>query len=200
MGVASIRVDVRWRVLLGAVVLATFLNVGCRPRIETYMAEVTMAPALEGEPPLTGRLYSTRGHLRIDWGLFADVFDLKERKGWRIMGDSRTYYELGSKDLSSFAPQMTDGSLCPHTQVPSHCKLLGTEVVEGRVAKKWDVPNPQGLHVYYWTDEELGITLRMDMGDTVAYRVSNFQSSVVPDSIFRVPPGYEQVKNPLRGN
>jgi hypothetical protein len=185
--------------LLAAVIVVTLFSVACR-RTTTYSAEARLSLPLQGVPEMSGRLHVGSGHLRIEWESFTDLFDLKQRRGWRIMGNSKTYYELGSKDLFSFAPQMTGGSLCPHTQVPSHCKLVGTAPVEGRAAKKWDVSNPQGLHVYYWTDEELGIALRMDMGDTVAYRVSNFHPSVVPDSMFRVPPGYELVKNPLRGN
>jgi hypothetical protein len=55
---------------------------------------------------------------------------------------------------------MKNGSLCPHAQVPSACKLVGHQELDGRMANKWDVRNPHGFHVYFWTDEKLGITLR----------------------------------------
>lgn len=56
---------------------------------------------------------------------------------------------------------MKNGSLCP-AQVPSACKLVGHEELDGRMANKWDVWNPHGFHVYFWTDEKLGITLRSE--------------------------------------
>jgi hypothetical protein len=47
--------------------------------------------------------------------------------------------DLIDKDLSTFAPQITNGSLCSYAQVPSMCKLVGREEVNGRIANKWDL-------------------------------------------------------------
>jgi hypothetical protein len=179
-------------------VAAVFLIAGCRAQTKSFTADVTTDRAFAGLPPMSGKLYLTGNHIRVDWGLFADVFDLTERKGWRILSDSKAYQELGSKDLSTYAPEMTNGSLCPHAQVPSQCKLLGTEVVEGRAAKKWDVYNPNGFHVYFWTDEKLGVTLRMAMGDTTAYQLANFHQNSVSESMFQLPTGYQKVERPFK--
>ncbi len=147
---------------------------------------------------MSGRLYLKNGHIRADWGSVADVFDLKQRKGWRIVARLKMYEELGSKDLSTYAPEMTSGSLCPHTQVPSQCKLLGAEAIEGRSVKKWDVYNPKGFHVYFWTDEQLGVTVRMTMGDITTYEVKNLGQNSVSDSMFQLPSGYEKVEGRLK--
>jgi len=121
------------------------------------------------------------------------VFDVQQRKGWRIFAASHAYQELGSKDLSTYAPEMENGSPCSHAQVPSGCKLVGKEVIEGRTAKKWDVYNPNGFHVCFWTDDALEITLRMAIGDAANYEVRNLSATSVPDSMFELPAGYERM-------
>ena len=147
---------------------------------------------------MSGKLYLRGKHLRVDWGKIADVFDVRQRKGLRIIPSADAYQELGDKDLSTYAPQMTNGSLCPHAEVPSACKLLGTEVIDGRIAKKWDVYNPKGFHVYYWTDQQLEITLRMNFADHTTYDVKNLRASPVVGSMFELPAGYQKMERPYR--
>jgi hypothetical protein len=61
-------------------------------------------------------------------------------------------------------------------------------VVEGRAARKWDLYDPvKVLHVYYWIDEVHAVTLRIAIGDTATYKVSNVQVGAVPDSMFELP-------------
>ena len=150
-------------------------------------------------PKLSGKLYLKDAHLRADWGEFVDVFDLKQRTGWRILAPSKVYMELGSKDLSTYAPEMANGSPCPHAEVPSACSLVSNEVVGGRAAKKWDLNNPnKGFHVYFWTDDTTEITLRMAIGDAASYRVENLRSGLLTDSMFELPAGYEKLERPFR--
>ena len=183
---------------VSALILVVFLAIACRVRTGSYTADISTGMPSAGLPQMSGRLYLSDDHIRLDWGLMSDVFDLKQRKGWRIMRDANAYMELGSNDLSSFAPEMTNGSLCSHTQVPSECKLVGTEVVEGRTAKKWNVFNPNGFHVSFWTDEQLGITLRMAMSETTTYQVTNLRQDSVPASMFQLPSGYRKVERPFK--
>ena len=137
------------------------------------------------------------GRLRADWGGFADVFELKQRKGWRVIAAAHSYQEVGSKDLSTYAPEMTNGSPCPHAQGPAACRLVGSEVIQGRTANKWDLYNPNGSHVYYWTDAALEITLRMQIGDAASYEVRNLREYSVPNSMFELPAGYEKRDRPF---
>ena len=109
----------------------------------------------------------------------------------------KVYQELGNKDLSTYAPLMTNGSLCPNTEAPSACKLLGKEEINGRMARKWDVWNPKGFHVYYWTDDTLEITLRCSIGET-RYEVKNLRQADVWDALFEVPAGYRRVQDVLK--
>jgi hypothetical protein len=183
-------------VAFSLIVLLISQIAACRSKPASYVANVTMNE-VAGQPLLSGKLYLSNGRIRIDWGVMADVFDLKQRTGWRILEGSNAYQELGSKDLSTYVPEMTNGSLCPHSQAPPQCKLVGTEIVDGRPAKKWELYNPKGFHVYFWTDEQLDITVRMMIGES-GYKVVNLHKESVPESLFQLPSGYTKVDRPFR--
>ena len=159
----------------------------------SFTADAAMNGGFPGSPKLTGKLYLSDSHLRIDWGSFADVFDLRQRKGWRILPDGHTYQDLADKDLSTYAPETTDGSICPHANLPAACKLAGKEEMNGRMANKWDVLNPHGFHVYFWTDDKLEIALRCDIGEPV-YNVTNLREAPVDKTVFELPAGYKRVE------
>lgn len=175
------------------IVLVVVVGIGACQRQSGFRGDAAIHGASAGMPELSGKLYLRGTRVRLDWGQFADVFDIQQRKGCRIIPSAHAYQELGSKDLSTYLPEMTNGSLCPHAQVPSACKVLGKENVDGRTATKWDVYNPKGFHVYFWTDDALEITLRMAMGDATNYEVKNLVPARVPDSVFELPAGYEKL-------
>ena len=181
------------------IAISTIAVVGCRHQnTPSFTADISTASTVPGMPALSGKLYVRGNRLRADWGQVADVFDMQQRKGWRVIATEHRYQELGSKDLSTYAPEMANGSPCPHAQVPSACKLVGNEVMAGRTAKKWDVYNPKGFHVYFWTDSALEITLRMAIGDFASYEVKNFRESSVPNSMLELPADYEKLDRPFR--
>jgi hypothetical protein len=120
------------------------------------------------------------------------VFDLTQRIGWRIDPGMQSYAEIVDKDLSTYAPEMTNGSICPHANVPSACKFVGKEEMNGRTANKWDLLNSHGFHVYFWTDDKLEVTLRCDIGNTI-YNVTNLRKAAVDKTVFEIPSGYKRV-------
>ncbi len=180
-------------VLFSLVVLLIGCNRNTVHASDFVIADVTMDARAATGNRLIGKLYLSNGRLRVDWGVFADIIDLSKRTGWRIFDSSKTYMDLADKDLSTYAPEMTSGSLCPHTQVPSACKLLGKEEMNGRVANKWDVWNPRGFHVYWWTDDKLQITLRCEIGETI-YEVKNLRNAPFTHTMLEPPAGYQKVK------
>jgi hypothetical protein len=121
------------------------------------------------------------------------MFDLTQRKGWRIQPETHTYVDLADNDLSTYAPEMTNGSICPHANLPSACKMVGKEEMNGRMANKWDVLNPHGFHVYFWTDDKLEVALRCDIGVPV-YNVTNLRETPVDKTVFELPSGYKGVE------
>ncbi len=159
---------------------------------DSFTADAVMNGGFPDAPRLTGKLYLSDGHLRVDWGVFADVFDLRKRKGWRIL-PQHTYMDLADKDLTTYAPEMTNGSICPHADVPSDCKLVGKEEINGRMANKWDVLNPRGFHVYFWTDDKFQIALRCEIGVPV-YNVTNLREAPVDKTMFELPAEYKRIE------
>jgi hypothetical protein len=159
---------------------------------DSVTADVTTDASAALGSKLRGKLYLRNGRLRIDWGEFADVFDLNKRTGWRILPYFKAYKELGDKDMSTYAPKLMNGSLCPYAQVPSACKLVGKEKVNGRITKKWDLWNPKGFHVYVWMDDTLPVSIRCDIGET-RYEVKNLRKLAFSDGLFEIPAGYQRV-------
>ena len=174
------------------VLLSTFACNGGKHRAATsFTGDVIMDSHIPGAPTLSGKIYLANEHLRLDWGVFADVINLSTRRGWRLVDETKIYANLRDKDLSTYAPEMTNGSICPHSNDPSMCKLVGQEEIGGRIANKWDIWNPKGFHVYYWTDQKLGITLRCKI-DNALYEVSHLHENSVDDGLFTLPPGYTE--------
>ena len=67
------------------VLLLPLIVTGCnRKAVDAngpFTADIAMDGHIPGAPRLTGTLYLSNGHLRADWGVFADVFDLRLRRG-----------------------------------------------------------------------------------------------------------------------
>jgi hypothetical protein len=188
------------RIFVCVPVLLLFATCGCNRKPvnpgDTFTADVTIDGRSIGSSELHGHLFLSKDHLLVDWGLFKEAFDLKKRTGWRAFASTKVYQELPEKGLSTYAPLMSNGSLCPNVQVPSACKLVGKEELDGRVADKWDVWNPKGFHVYYWTDERLAITLRCEIGKTI-YEVTHLREGTVSEALFDIPAGYQRVEDVL---
>lgn len=184
------RKNIIWPLLL---ILALACNRTGSGTKGSFTADIMMDGGFPGSPRLTGKLYLSDRHLRVDWGDIADVFDLTQRKGWRIIPAMHVYQDLADKDLSTYAPEMTNGSICPHTNLPSDCKRMGKEEMNGRMTNKWDVLNPHNFHVYFWTDDKLEIALRCDIGNPV-YNVSNLREAAVDKSVFELPSDYKRAE------
>ena len=181
--------------LLAFPVCLLALIVGCKDTKRSVAADIVLDFRSVDGSVQTGTIYVGKDRLRVDWGVFADVFDLNKRRGWRIIPQTKTYSDLFNKDLSTFAPEMTNGSLCPHATVPSRCKLSGVEQTDGRTVKRWALWDPRGYYVYYWTDEKLGITVRCKIG-RATYEVKNLRDMIVPHEMFELPAGYKWEARP----
>ncbi len=104
------------------------------------------------------------------------------------MPETHTYADLADQDLSNYATRnATHGSVYPRANLPSDCKPMGKEEMNGRMANKWDVLNPHGFHVFFWTDDILEIALRCDIGKPV-YNVTNLREAAVDRRCLTFPP------------
>jgi hypothetical protein len=183
----------RAQLVISVVLLFALLVVGgCKRQDRGLSGDVAIES--KAMPGMKGKLYLRGNKIRIDWDSMTDVFDTRSRKGWRLFRDSKAYWELGSKDLSTVLPEQENGSLCPRATVPSGCRFVGNEVLLGRSVKKWDLYQPdKGFHSYFWTDDATGIALRMEIEGAASYEVKNLSRASVPESMFDFPSGYQRM-------
>jgi hypothetical protein len=165
-----------------------------------FSADIRMITPFATEKPTTdGKLYMSKGRLRVDLGPMVDVYMVEQKKGLRMFPELKQYFDIGEKQVSTYLPAMSDGSPCPASERPSECRMVGKEKIEGRSATKWELVNQHGVHIYLWTDDKLGIAVRWHI-ENVTYDLTGIHEGAVPDSMFELPTGYAKTDmlNPAR--
>ena len=191
------------RVVLLFVFPALLLS-GCTKKSANSQSEFSadiriITPFATEKPTTDGKLYMSKGRLRVDLGPMVDVYMVEQKKGWRMFPELKQYFDIREKQVSTYLPTMSDGSPCPASERPSECRIVGKEKIEGRSATKWELVNQHGVHIYLWTDDKLGIAVRWHI-ENVTYDLTGIHEGAVPDSMFELPPGYAKTDmlNPAR--
>jgi hypothetical protein len=129
----------------------------------------------------------------------AVVYIISQKKGWQMFPQLKQYLDIGEKQVSTYLPEMTNGSPCRASAAPSECKMVGKENINGRKATKWELVNQHGVHIYLWTDDQLKIAVRWHI-ENVTYDLTGIHEGSVPDSMFELPRGYAKTDmfNPAR--
>jgi hypothetical protein len=165
-----------------------------------FLANIHLVtPFVTERPTADGKLYMSKGRLRVELGPMVDVYVVEQKKGWRMFPELRQYFDIGEMQVSTYLPRMTNGSPCPASEHPSACNLIGKENIEGRSATKWELVNHAGEHIYLWTDDKLGIAVRWHIENAI-YEATGIHEDTVPDSMFELPAGYAKSDtfNPAR--
>jgi hypothetical protein len=158
-----------------------------------------ITPFATEKPTTNGKLYMSKGRLRVELGPMVDVYTIEQKKGWRMFPELKQYFDIGEKQVSTYYSPMSDGSPCPASERPSECKMVGKENIEGRSATKWELVNQHESHINLWTDDKLEVAVRWHIGN-VTYDLTGIHEAAVPDSMFELPPGYDKndMLNPAR--
>lgn len=185
-------------------VLPALLLAGCNKKSPQshpeFAADIRMVtPFVTDRPNMDGKLYMSKGRLRVELGPMALVYIVEQKKGWQMFPESKQYFDIGEKQVSTFLPPMANGSPCPASERPAECKMVGKENVDGRIATKWELVNQHGVHVYLWTDDQLEVAVRWHI-ENVTYDLTRIHEGSVPDSMFELPRGYTKTDmfNPAR--
>jgi hypothetical protein len=179
-------------------VLAALLLAGCnRKSVNSqpeFVADIRMVtPFVTDRPTTDGKLYMSKGRLRVELGPMVDVYIIEQKKGWRMFPESKQYSDIGEKQVSTYLPHMTNGSPCPAAELPSACKMVEKENIAGRSTTKWELVNQHGVRVYLWTDDKLEVAVRWHI-ENVTYDLTGIHEEAVPDSMFELPSGYAYSK------
>ena len=165
-----------------------------------FAADIRTVTPFVTDMPTTnnGKLYMSKGRLRVELGPMVDVYIVEQKRGWRMFPESKQYFDIGEKQVSTFLPRMTNGSPCTASERPSECKMIGKENIDGRKATKWELVNQHEVHVYLWTDDQLEVAVRWHI-ENVTYDLTGIHEGSVPDSMFELPRGYAKTMfNPIR--
>jgi hypothetical protein len=78
--------------------------------------------------------------------------------------------------------------------------LVGMETVSGRKTEKWEIttigPDGKKQVSHQWFDPELGMNLREENAAGYKREMRNIQTGKQPDTLFKVPAGYEEISMP----
>jgi hypothetical protein len=184
------------KVVLLLVTLALLLA-GCNRKSANSQPEFTadvrmVTPFVTDKPTRDGKLYMSKGRLRVELGPMADVYIVEQKKGWRMFLQAKQYLNIGEKQVSTYLPHMTNGSPCSTAELPSACKMVGKENIEGRSATKWELVNQPGVRIYLWTDDKLEVAVRWQI-ENVTYELTGIHEGAVADNMFELPPGYAKL-------
>jgi hypothetical protein len=78
--------------------------------------------------------------------------------------------------------------------------MLGSDTVGGRQAEKWELtvtgPDGKSTSSYQWYDPEIKMNIREESGDGYFRELRNIRLGKQPDSLFKIPAGYDEVSMP----
>ncbi len=180
------------RALLVFLLSALFLA-GCKksaPSQPEFTADIRIVAPFTPESPIkNGKLYFSKGRLRVDLNPLVFVYVAEQQRGWGMFPGSKLYWDIGQKDVSTYLPPMTNGSPCPNSDHPSDCKMVGRETINDRVTTKWELVNQHGVRIYLWTDDKLPAAIRWNI-ENVTYDLNGIREEAVQDDLFTLPAGY----------
>lgn len=140
-----------------------------------------------------GRIYMSKSTMRYESGGSIVLVDLESGKVVTLMPDQKMYMEMPASQ--GMAPPAADEPCAGYKERTKQ----GAGTVDGRAATKWRCSGqqntPQGMEpsdATVWFDGKLKFWVRSvrDAGDSTELR--NVSVGSQPDSLFRIPEGYQQ--------
>jgi hypothetical protein len=148
----------------------------------------------DGDQKQSGKLYVKGNKYRIEMknGSEYAIIRHDKNKSWIVIPDQKAYIEMPfdpKKKPAIEEKQSHEGSR----------KFLGSEVIDGRETKKYQVSAKEGGandSFYQWIATDLNFpvkTMALNGSWSIEYR--NIKTSV-PDSLFEIPESYEKINMP----
>jgi hypothetical protein len=179
--------------LLLLLLLCLLSFAGCnRKRNVEFTGDIRMVTPFTQPSVHTGKLYMSKGRLRVELSPMVIVYIADQQKGWEMFPDLKQYLDIGEKQVSTYFPPMTNGSPCPNSGMPSACKMVAKENIEGRSATKWEMINQHSEPVFLWTDDKLEIAVRWHI-ENVTYELTGIHQGEFSNEMFELPTGYTKL-------
>jgi hypothetical protein len=163
---------------------------------------------------MTGKLFNSKGRVRQEMSQDGQnritINDLQENIAWVLNPDRKEFVEVKGPPAGSGGDRPQPGRM-PMPDDPSHpcqahdaalkCNKLGTELVGGRQADKWEFVATQGQETHrtvMWIDQRLRMPIRMDLPGGMTSELRDIKEGPQPAELFKVPADYKQVELPQR--
>jgi hypothetical protein len=148
----------------------------------------------DGEQKQTGKLYVKGNKYRIDMKSGSEYAIIRhdKNKSWIVIPSQKAYVEMPFDPKKKPAIEEKQPS-------ETNRKLLGTEVIEGRVTKKYQVTTKErgtDGSFYQWVATDLNFPVKTTaLNGSWSIEYQNIKTSVA-DNLFEIPENYEKISMP----
>ncbi len=148
----------------------------------------------DGEQKQSGKLYVKGNKYRIEMKSGSEYAIIRhdKNKSWVVIPEQKAYVEM------PFDPKKKPAIEEKHPSEVNR-KLLGTEVIDGRATKKYQVTtNEKGANesFYQWVATDIDFPVKTAaVNGSWSIEYQNIKTSV-PDELFEIPEGYEKLSMP----
>lgn len=156
-------------------------------------------------PEVNGKLYFTRGRIRMDMrGSSGDVIMITNattHTSDMLMPAQHMYMEFKTNPAThrpgmgpSITPLRDPGNPCADEKGTT-CKKVGVEQVNDRTCDHWVIMQKDGAVSNVWVDQKLHFPIKtVTKGDT--WQLTNIKEGEPAASLFVIPPGYRKLQPP----
>ncbi len=151
----------------------------------------------EGDQEQTGKLYVKGNKYRIESKNASEYAIIRhdKNKSWIVLPEQKAYIEM------PFDPKKKP-VIEERQSLDGNRKLLGSETVNGRTTKKYEVlttGGELGEPFYQWVAPDINFPIKTAaLNGNWSIEYSNIKTSV-PDSLFEIPEAYEKIPMPANG-
>lgn len=176
------------------------------PAIAPFSADmqISSGPASHATHEITGKLYFTRGHVRMDMqggphGQAIMITNVATQTTDMLMPAQHMYMEFNANQGMMRRPGMAP-SIKPYSDPSNPCanepdrtgKKVGVEQVNGRTCDHWQITNKKGEVSNVWVDQKLHFPIKSVSPDST-WELTNINEGPQDASLFEVPPGYRKM-------
>ncbi len=157
---------------------------------------------LKPEGAIPSKVFVSGDNVRFEAGsgnhLSIVVADLKQRTGYLVLPDDKTYSMLPPGQVSptmpffhSVDPENACGAWEKAIGKPGTCTKAGDETSNGRAAVKYNGTTANGDSGTAWVDCKLGVVIKWE-GQAGAAELRNIQEGPQPVTLFQIPKDYQR--------
>jgi hypothetical protein len=191
---------------LPAVLLLLFVSATSSAAGVEFSADIVSLDASGARVGAAGKLYVAGGKVRIEASDITAGYFLIDGGALFVRPAQQSFTDArqSSRLTRMFIP-VDAANACPQWRAAAtnagiagadsawQCERVGTALVDGRTTVETQVTSPVPDAGQRWIDTNLGIPVRVRMGDGAVYALDNIRLGTQPVELFTIPSGYRRV-------